>query len=54
MLILVFSVFAYLGPLGRLHRTRLQKTLLEEYLDEMSENHLENMYYVYFFTDFSS
>ena len=52
LVILVCSVFAYRVPLDRLQRTRLHTTLLPanllEMLDEMSENHWENVYYPYF------
>ena len=58
LLILVFSVFASLGSLGRLHWTILHTTVLpenvEEYLEKMTEHHWENMYYPYFCTDSSS
>ena len=45
---IVFSVFAYLDPLGRLQWPRLHTTLLEESFEEMSENYWENMFYDYF------
>ena len=43
--IVVFSVFAYLGPLGRLQWATLYTTLLEENFEEMSEIHWGNMFY---------
>ena len=49
----VFSVFVYLGPLGWLQWTRLHKTLLQKYFEEMSEFYWENMVYPYFCTDSS-
>jgi len=51
--ILIFQ-FCILRLLGRLQWTRLHTTLAEENIEDMSENHWENMFYPYFCTDSSS
>ena len=49
--ILVFSVFAYLGPLLGAQRATLHTTLLDKNFEEISENHLDNTYYASFCGD---
>ena len=52
--ILVFSVFAYLGLLGRLQWATLHTVFLEGNFEKMCGIHWENMCSLYFCTDSSS